>query len=241
MSQQNLDNFQANHIYSYNTQIADVKLPTFVKHLQSIPGYFDSDYCEYMEPNRNSFTKDDENTEKIIYFQSMLGIFKTIGSRSVVLDIKEREKYFTAKILSMINMDEIDLNKTISEINHLQQFNHANIISFHSVSIILNSHIVITMNHFESVCLEKVIADKPILTDSIISFFVDQLQKGLVYLHQEMKIVHHDFKSGNVLLGRTSLKIIDFDHSVQLTDHDHYIPVLPSGAYHYMPPEVYLM
>jgi hypothetical protein len=106
-----------------------------------------------------------------------------------------------------------------NEIQLMQLCNHPNIIGYYGVSV-YKKCVWISMEY----CARGTLTDMLLLngfrlTEEQIASICRELLNGLLYLHEEMLIIHRDLKSDNILITENyEIKISDMGLSVKCTD-----------------------
>jgi serine/threonine protein kinase len=84
-----------------------------------------------------------------------------------------------------------------SEIELMQKLNHPNIVKYID-TIRTKSYLYIVLEYMESGSLATVVKKFGFLTESLSAMYVNQILKGLRYLH-EQGVLHRDIKGANIL------------------------------------------
>eukprot|EP01062_Namystynia_karyoxenos_P027411 TRINITY_DN2103_c0_g1_i1.p1 TRINITY_DN2103_c0_g1~~TRINITY_DN2103_c0_g1_i1.p1 ORF type:complete len:1270 (+),score=197.93 TRINITY_DN2103_c0_g1_i1:111-3920(+) len=113
------------------------------------------------------------------------------------------------------NQAERELNDLLTEIRILERLRHDNIVCYIS-SAVVGRFVVLCMEYVPGGSLDSVIKQFRTLAPPSARRYTKEILQGLNFLH-ENKIVHRDFKPGNVLLQIDGLcKIADFGASAEL-------------------------
>ena len=163
--------------------------------------------------------------------------------------IFDKDTHCVGQVLdaSFFSMDPPSRTRSIlirlfSEIQLLSKMKHSNIVQFigifyrkhSSLPVLVTEKMGCTLTEYLSAHKKGLISE-----DKALSILLD-VSKGLVYLHEEMKIIHGDLSSNNVLLAADlSAKISNLGSARVLERPGGWnpLPVKPE-ALHFMPPEV---
>ena len=136
------------------------------------------------------------------------------------------------------------LAKFFEEIKLLSKMNHSNVVQFQGLyyrqdsllPVLVMEKMRYDLDHYLTTCQRGSIPD-----DRILRILLD-VSKGLVYLHEEMKVAHRDLSSKNILLTtKLNAKIADFG-SARVLDRPggwslHTQLTKQPGTSDFMPPE----
>lgn len=127
---------------------------------------------------------------------------------------------------------------SLTNIRHLKELNHKNVIKFKGISQNSNFYYII-MEWCQYGTLHDHLHNGKQLSATILSDFAQQIASGMKYLHSK-KIIHRDLKPSNILLTKQDvLKISDFGtHKVFYNDKLPFTSVTYAGTHAYMAPEV---
>ena len=156
-----------------------------------------------------------------------LGINKQTGEK-VAIKIYEKSK---------LNRYQ-DKKRLEREIEILKKLKHPNIVQLYSV-IETERQILLIMEYIKGQELFQYILIKKKLSEDEACFYFQQIISGIEYLHN-LKIVHRDIKSENILIEQNTniIKIIDFGFSNIYGDKDKEILNTACGSPFYAPPEM---
>lgn len=129
-------------------------------------------------------------------------------------------------------------DKSLTNIKHLRELNHRNVIKFRGISQNSNFYYII-MEWCQYGTLHDHLHNGKQLSATILSDFAQQIANGMKYLHSK-KIIHRDLKPSNILLTKQDvLKISDFGtHKVFYDEKLPVTSVTYAGTHAYMAPEV---
>lgn len=169
--------------------------------------------------------------------------FISNGAFSVVAKVQDIEngKYYAAKVISMTDMEERNLIKTISnEINILRSIEHPNIISIYETFFIQSGNgenmFVIVTDYCPNGDLVQYISNTGFKNDQELKEIEYEILIGLEYLHDQ-GIAHCDIKPDNILLDENMKPIIcDFGLS-KFVDQEN--EGIINGALQYSSPELF--
>ena len=174
------------------------------------------------------------------------------GAYGNVIDLECNDIQFAGKVLHSIffapgtdlSCVRSMLTKFFEEIKLLSQMNHSNIVQFREIYYKHDSLLpVLVMEKMGCDLNQYLTAHKKgsIPDDRILGILLD-VSKGLVYLHEEMKVAHRDLSSKNILLTtKLNAKIADFG-SARVLDRPggwsvHTQLTKQPGTTDFMPPE----
>ena len=167
------------------------------------------------------------------------------GSVDLVISQKTNKLYAMKQIKSSIYKDQQKYLEVEREIKLLENLNHPNIIKYFS-SFRENNDLYIVTEYVNGGCLydlmkENIKQGKKIEEKKIWVLLIQSLG-GLLYLHENKKIIHRDIKPDNLLLDKNGdLKISDFGLSaVKSEEADENVKChgTMAGAIQFMAPEV---
>ena len=193
------------------------------------------------EVNRNTLEKHDSDVER----------FRR-GSDAEVIDLDWRGTKCVGKVLHSVFFDvgteptvmQRMLEKFFREIKLLKEMRHSNIVRFLGIFYKQDSSLpVLVMEKMECSLTQYLSTHKigSIPEDQTLNILLD-VSKGLVYLHEEMKVAHRDLSSNNILLAADlSAKIADLGSARALDRPGGWnslakLTVQP-GVQDFMPPE----
>ena len=156
-----------------------------------------------------------------------LGVNKQTGEK-VAIKIYEKSK---------LNRYQ-DKKRLEREIEILKKVKHPNIVQLYSV-IETERQILLIMEYIKGQELFQYILIKKRLPEDEACFYFQQIISGIEYLHN-LKIVHRDIKSENILIEQNTniIKIIDFGFSNTYGDKDKETLTTACGSPFYAPPEM---
>ena len=133
---------------------------------------------------------------------------------------KITKKVYALKEIKREMYNETQRLEVEKEIRLLKQLNHPHVIKFFT-SFIENGNFYLVMEYINGGSLEnlykQVTNEGKLIREKMIWDFLIQTLSGLVYLHENKKIVHRDIKPDNLLLDKENgLKISDFGISAVL-------------------------
>lgn len=131
-------------------------------------------------------------------------------------------------------------DETLTDIRHLKDLNHKNIIKFLGVSRDprRNYHYIIMEWCNNGTLAQKLHDTHPIISPSNLCDFAQAIASGMKYLHSK-NIIHRDLKPTNILLTRTyELKISDFGTHKVFGGQSSMSNSSQAGTCAYMAPEV---
>ena len=136
------------------------------------------------------------------------------GSVDLVISQKTNKLYAMKQIKSSMYKDQQKIMEVEREIKLIENLNHPNIIKYFS-SFRENNDFYIVTEYINGGCLydlmkENINQGKKIEEKKIWALLIQSLG-GLLYLHENKKIIHRDIKPDNLLLDKNGdLKITDF-------------------------------
>lgn len=158
--------------------------------------------------------------------------FQRCGSQGIVYHATLSHKSVAVKRVK---------DASLTNIKHLRDLNHRNILKFHGVSSsgdLYSRYYYIIMEWCPYGTLHEHIHSGKQLSSIILSNFTQQIANGMKYLHSK-NIIHRDLKPNNILLTRNDvLKISDFG-THKLLDTRNETTKTFTGTYAYMAPEVH--
>ena len=167
------------------------------------------------------------------------------GSVNLVISQKTNKLYAMKQIKSSMYSNQQEYLEVEREVKLLENLNHPHIIKYFS-SFKENNDLYIVTEYINSGCLydlmeENIKQDKKIEEKKIWILLIQSLD-GLLYLHENKKIIHRDIKPDNLLLdGNGDLKISDFGLSAinsEEADENVKCHGTMTGAIQFMAPEV---
>ena len=167
------------------------------------------------------------------------------GSVDLVISQKTNKLYAMKQIKSSMYKDQQKIMEVEREIKLIENLNHPNIIKYFS-SFRENNDFYIVTEYINDGCLydlmkENINQGKKIEEKKIWALLIQSLG-GLLYLHENKKIIHRDIKPDNLLLDKNgNLKISDFGLSaIKSEEADENVKChgTMAGAIQFMAPEV---
>ena len=167
------------------------------------------------------------------------------GSVDLVISQKTNKLYAMKQIKSSMYKDQQKYMEVEREIKLIENLNHPNIIKYFS-SFRENNDFYIVTEYINGGCLydlmkENINQGKKIEEKKIWALLIQSLG-GLLYLHENKKIIHRDIKPDNLLLDKNgNLKISDFGLSaIKSEEADENVKChgTMAGAIQFMAPEV---
>jgi serine/threonine protein kinase len=133
--------------------------------------------------------------------------------------MKQTNEVVAVKIIALEEDETFD--DLIIEIDILRRCKHVNITKYHG-SFLKEKELFIVMELCSAGSVLSVYDDFPPdvvpCNEAQIAFIVRETLKALVYLHDEMNIVHRDLKAGNILItSGGDVRLADFGVSAQLS------------------------
>ena len=176
------------------------------------------------------------------------------GSFGKVIDLKCGETECVGKVLYPIffsnGTDPAGMRcllvKFFEEIKLLSKMDHPNIVKFLGLSYQQDSSLPMLMMEKMDCSLTQYISthEKGSIAKTIVVEVLLDVAKGLVYLHEDIKVAHRDLSSNNILLGpQLNAKIADLGSARVLTKPGGWdlldkLTVQP-GVMDFMPPETF--
>lgn len=153
------------------------------------------------------------------------------------LTVTERNEHFAMKIVKYEDLKTEKLKQKLqSEINIHKSLNHPNIVKMYS-SFRNTDFVFMILELCERGALDDLLKRNTRIKEKYVSKFTFQIVKGLLYLHNEMSVVHRDLKLGNLFLdNHLNIKIGDFGLSAVIKDGERRKTVC--GTPNYIAPEV---
>jgi len=162
------------------------------------------------------------------------------GSVYLVISNKTNKLYAMKQIKSSMYNNQQDYMEVEREVKLLENLNHPHIITFFS-SFRENGDLYIVTEYINSGCLIDLMKGQKIEEKKIWTLLIQSLS-GLLYLHENKKIIHRDIKPDNLLLDiNGNLKISDFGLSaINCENANEYLKChgTIAGAVEFMAPEV---
>ena len=167
------------------------------------------------------------------------------GSVDLVVSQKTKKLYAMKQIKSSMYKNQQKYLEVEREIKLLENLNHPNIIKYFS-SFKENNNLYIVTEYVNDGCLyelmKKNIQHGTKIEEKKIWALLIQSLSGLLYLHENKKIIHRDIKPDNLLLDKNGdLKISDFGLSAinsEEADENVKCHGTMTGAIQFMAPEV---
>lgn len=119
--------------------------------------------------------------------------------------------------MKILNIDEdLALDQLLIELEIMNKCNHKNIVQFYD-AFMHNDKIYIIMEYCALGSLETLINDlNRNLTENEIKSIVKQILEGLLYLHENLFVIHRDIKAANILVSKDgTIKLADFGVSTK--------------------------
>jgi len=175
------------------------------------------------------------------------------GAYGSLIDLEWNGGKFAGKVLHSIffasGTEPSDMRRMLSkfygEIKLLSKMNHSNIVQFLGIYYRKDSLLPVLVMEKMECDLDQYLSThkKGSMPDDKVCGILLDISKGLVYLHEEMKVAHRDLSSRNILLtaGGLSAKIADLG-SAHVLDRPggwalHAKLTTQPGAMDFMPPE----
>jgi len=167
------------------------------------------------------------------------------GSVNLVISQKTNKLYAMKQIKSSMYKNQQEYLEVEREIKLLENLNHPHIVTYFS-SFRENNDFYIVIEYINNGCLydlmKKSIQQGTKIEEKKIWTLLIQSLGGLLYLHENKKIIHRDIKPDNLLLDTNGeLKISDFGLSaINSENADEYLRChgTMAGAIQFMAPEV---
>jgi len=167
-----------------------------------------------------------EGGKTVFHVPTHLEFVKRVGSGAYgcVASFKDTGagEHIAVKKITNAFADLIDGKRILREVKLLRHLNHSNIIRILDMypPASPNFDDIYIVTDLMETDLHKVIYSKQPLTEEHHQYFVHQILRGLVYLHNA-NIVHRDIKPSNLLVNKNcDLKICDFGLARVLTTGD---------------------
>ena len=167
------------------------------------------------------------------------------GSVSLVVSNKTKKLYAMKQIKMSMYKNEKEFLEVEREVKLLETLNHPHVITYFTSFKENNDFYIVTeyINNGSLLdLLVKNIKQKKHIEEKTIWILLIQSLGGLLYLHNEKKLVHRDIKPDNLLLDMNgNLKISDFGLSAIISneaDEDIKCHGTVAGAVQFMAPEV---
>lgn len=139
-------------------------------------------------------------------------------------------KCFRAEKIAKENMSVV-----MGEAELLMRLHHPNIVKFYGY-VKTRHFLYFVLEYLEEGSLSKVLSDFGIIPEKLAAFYIDQILRGLSYLHAR-RVIHRDIKGSNLLIAKTGeVKLADFGVSAQLNESEKRFSVV--GTPYWMAPEV---
>ena len=174
------------------------------------------------------------------------------GAYGSVIDLECNDIQYAGKMLHSIFFDpgtdpsyvRSILTKFFEEIKIIRKMDHPNVVKFQGIYYQQDSLLPVLVMEKMECDLDQYLttSKKGSMPDYIILRILLDVSKGLVYLHEEMKVAHRDLSSKNILLTtKLSAKIADFG-SARVLDKPggwnvHSKLTVKPGTLDFMPPE----
>eukprot|EP01103_Thecamoeba_quadrilineata_P011672 TRINITY_DN2831_c0_g2_i1.p1 TRINITY_DN2831_c0_g2~~TRINITY_DN2831_c0_g2_i1.p1 ORF type:complete len:716 (+),score=177.62 TRINITY_DN2831_c0_g2_i1:246-2150(+) len=124
--------------------------------------------------------------------------------------------FAAVKRLPIKDLYEDQLKCLQNEITLLQSLRHDNIVKYLGV-IKSQRHVNLILEYVEGGSLAQVMAGYGVFPESLAAIYIQQVLKGLSYLHSS-NIIHRDIKASNLLITKEGvIKLSDFGVSMSLT------------------------
>eukprot|EP00960_Hanusia_phi_P050147 760031-Hanusia_phi.AAC.2 len=144
------------------------------------------------------------------------------------------------KQIPLHNMAKEEISSMMKEIELLNHLDHANIVKY-LATIKTKDYLNIVLEYVENGSLANTVKKFGSLPESLIAIYIEQVLKGLEYLHTQ-GVIHRDIKGANILTTKEgTVKLADFGVATRMSD----ATALPGKDYHdvagtpyWMAPEV---
>lgn len=138
------------------------------------------------------------------------------GSQAVVYKALYVPSNLVIALKKLFIKDKTELLMVQRELLFLATCSHPNIIRCFGIKAAENS-MLISLEFMNMGPLSYVLNTEGALPEIITSIIINQVLKGIAYLHKEKKIIHRDIKPSNLLLNnKGEVKIADFGISRQV-------------------------
>jgi serine/threonine protein kinase len=122
------------------------------------------------------------------------------------LDIQTGSFVAIKRVPRRQGLDEAQLK---NEMDLLKTFKHDNIVKYIDL-ILTENNVNIVLEYVESGSLAQVIDKFGVFPENLVAIYMDQVLKGLAYLH-EHGVIHRDIKGPNLLITKDGVvKVADF-------------------------------
>ncbi|XP_050215695.1 mitogen-activated protein kinase kinase 6 isoform X1 [Mercurialis annua] len=194
------------------------------------------------EPKESNRASSSESGDKVLDFEFSLEDLETIkvigkGSGGVVQLVRHKfvGTFFALKVIQM-NIQEEIRKQIVQElkINQASQCPHV-VVCHHS--FYHNGAFSLVLEYMDRGSLADVIRQVKTILEPYLAVVCKQVLQGLVYLHNERRVIHRDIKPSNLLVNhKGEVKITDFGVSAVVAStmgqRDTFV-----GTYNYMSPE----
>lgn len=119
--------------------------------------------------------------------------------------------------MKVLNLNEnLSLEQLLIELEILNKCNHKNIVKFYD-AFIHNDKLYIIMEYCSLGSLDSIINDlNRNLTEDEIRFIIQQVLEAILYLHENLFVIHRDIKAANILVTKDGkMKLADFGVSTR--------------------------
>lgn len=149
-----------------------------------------------------------------------------VGNEPFALKIVKYSELRSEKVKQKLH-SEISIHSILDHPNVVRMYTHFKI----------GDHICLVLELCERGALDDLLRRNGKLKERYASKFVQQLVRGLLYLHEEKSVVHRDLKLGNLFLdGHLNIKIGDFGLSAVISGNEKRRTVC--GTPNYIAPEI---